>query len=201
MASGLVRHCLTKTPFAQTRSQPRFVLRLARFADRGDPLTARAERAIRELELDDDEGLWLLDVIQALATPRTGPLPLPIPRVTGTRNKKNAPAVAGELDYDTFMRGRRREIRASEAERNSLAGTHVSVVRAALNRLRWQRCAAPHCATGLFASPLRRGAPPSRANHAPKNRLPHSRILPRQSAPYDRNRCRAVARSVMYLMD
>jgi hypothetical protein len=100
-----------------------------------DPLTARAERAIRELELDDDEGLWLLEVIQALASPRTSPLPPPVSRATGTRNKKNAPAVAGDLDYDTFMRGRRREIRASEAERNSLAGTHVSVVRAALNRL------------------------------------------------------------------
>jgi len=36
-----------------------------------DPLTAGAERAIRELEMDDDEGLWLLDVIQRLSTPKS----------------------------------------------------------------------------------------------------------------------------------
>jgi hypothetical protein len=100
-----------------------------------DPLTARAERAIHDLELEDDEGLWLLDVIQALSTPETGKLPSLAPRSTGTQKKTNAPTVVGDLDYDSFMRGRRREIRPSEAEHNSLAGSHVSYVRAALNRL------------------------------------------------------------------
>jgi hypothetical protein len=99
-----------------------------------DPLTAKAERAIRELEFDDDEGLWLLDVIQTLAVPKPGPVPPQIRRAGGGRDKKNGSAPPKDLGYEAFMRGRRREISKSEAERNSLAGTHVSYVRAALNR-------------------------------------------------------------------
>jgi hypothetical protein len=98
-----------------------------------DPLTAKAERAIRELEFDDDEGLWLLDAIHTLAMPKAGPAQ--VPRAARPRDKKTAPAVPGDLDYEAFMRGRRREFGKTEGERNSLAGNNVSYVRAALNRM------------------------------------------------------------------
>jgi len=98
-----------------------------------DPLTAGAERAIRELEMDDDEGLWLLDVIQRLSVP-SGQKPGTPPRIGMTR-KLDKTKQAGQLDYETFMRGRRRDIKASEAERSALSGSNGSFVRSALNRL------------------------------------------------------------------
>jgi hypothetical protein len=99
-----------------------------------DALTAKAERAIRELEADEDESLWLLDVIGLLAAPQGKPAASMSPRTQSGKKQKNDSPVA-HLDYESFMRGRRRQIVPSEAERNSLGGTHVSLVRAALNRL------------------------------------------------------------------
>src|SRR5262249_27153926 len=59
----------------------------------------------------------------------------PAPTVSpGRGKKKDAPAGPVDLDYETFMRGRRRRIEPTEAERNSLLGSHVSYLRAALNR-------------------------------------------------------------------
>ncbi|MBB4263754.1 hypothetical protein [Bradyrhizobium sp. CIR3A] len=100
-----------------------------------DPLTAGAERAIRDLEMDDDEGLWLLDVIQRLSTPKAEGSALPDASSPGQTRKHDQGTQTGQLDYEAFMRGRRREIKASEAERSALAGSHASFVRAALNRL------------------------------------------------------------------
>lgn len=100
-----------------------------------DPLTAGAEKAIRELEMDDDEGLWLLDVIQRLSTPKPEGTTVPDAARPGLARKPDKPRQAGQLDYATFMRGRRRDIKASEAERSALSGNHASFVRAALNRL------------------------------------------------------------------
>jgi hypothetical protein len=58
-----------------------------------------------------------------------------LPRVRANRSKDAPPVRPTKLDYDAFMRGRHREIGRSEAERNSLVGSDVSYVRAALNRL------------------------------------------------------------------
>jgi hypothetical protein len=100
-----------------------------------DPLTAGAERAIRELEMDDDEGLWLLDVIQRLSTPKSEGTTAPGTARQGPSGKRDQKLQTGHLDYDSFMRGRRRDIKASEAERSALSGSNGSFVRAALNRL------------------------------------------------------------------
>ena len=100
-----------------------------------DPITAKAERAIKELAFDDDEGVWLLDVIHTLAVPKAIPTGH-VPRSRdATGEKKNAATPMGPLGYEEFMRGRRRDFGKVEGERNSLAGQHVSYVRAALNRL------------------------------------------------------------------
>jgi len=99
-----------------------------------DPLTVGTERAIRELEMDDDEGLWLLDVIQTLSAP-PGEKPATAQARLGKTNKADDEKPPGQLDYEAFMRGRRREIKGSEAERSALSGSHASFVRAALNRL------------------------------------------------------------------
>ena len=100
-----------------------------------DRLSAKAERVIRELEFDDDEGLWLLDAIHTLGVQLPDAPPAQLPRATAKRHKKDAPTTSTKLDYETFMRGRHREFGKSEAERNSLVGSNVSYVRAALNRL------------------------------------------------------------------
>ncbi|MGY3396458.1 hypothetical protein ACVWW6_009049 [Bradyrhizobium sp. USDA 3311] len=100
-----------------------------------DPLTAGAERAIRELEMDDDEGLWLLDVIQRLSVPKAEGSVVPNAARLGAPKKPDKARQTGQLGYDDFMRGRRRDIKPTEAERNALSGSHASFVRAALNRL------------------------------------------------------------------
>jgi hypothetical protein len=100
-----------------------------------DPLTASTARAIRELEMDDDEGLWLLDVIQRLSVPpSTGGKSTHNARLKKS-NKIDKTKPAGLLDYEAFMRGRRRDIKPTGAERNALSGSHASFVRSALNRL------------------------------------------------------------------
>jgi hypothetical protein len=101
-----------------------------------DPLTTQAERAVRELQYDDDEGLWLLDVIQTLAAPPTKDTSV-ILQPPKRKRVNDAPAGSGPtmLSYEAFMKGRRREIKKSEAERNALADSSTSFVRAALNRL------------------------------------------------------------------
>ncbi len=99
-----------------------------------DRLSAKAERVIRELEFDDDEGLWILDAIHTLGVRILDAPPPQLPRASGKRDEKR-PVAPAKLDYDAFMRGRHREIGKSEAERNSLIGSEVSYVRAALNRL------------------------------------------------------------------
>jgi hypothetical protein len=100
-----------------------------------DRLSAKAERVIRELEFDDDEGLWLLDAIHTLGVQVPEAVLPTLPRTAVKRDKKDGPAVSMKLDYEAFMRGRHRELGKSEAERNSLVGSDVSYVRAALNRL------------------------------------------------------------------
>ena len=100
-----------------------------------DRLSAKAERVIRELEFDDDEGLWLLDAIHTLGVQAPDAPPPQLPRKSGRRDEKRPLAAPTKLDYDAFMRGRHREFGRSEAERNSLVGNDVSYVRAALNRL------------------------------------------------------------------
>lgn len=101
-----------------------------------DPATARTERALRELQLGDDEGLWLLDVIQTLSPegPRRARHQSVERAASSRRGEERSPA-ARRLDFETFMRGRRRDVASTETARNSLAGGHVSYVRAALNRL------------------------------------------------------------------
>ncbi|MDA9420974.1 hypothetical protein [Bradyrhizobium sp. CCBAU 53380] len=100
-----------------------------------DPLTAGAERAIRELEMDDDEGLWLLDVIQRLSVPKAEGSVVPNAARLGAVKKPDKERQTGQLGYEEFMRGRRRDIKPTEAERNALSGSHASFVRAALNRM------------------------------------------------------------------
>jgi hypothetical protein len=99
-----------------------------------DPLTVSTERAIRELEMDDDEGLWLLDVIQTLSAPPGAKSTIASPKLS-KKNKPDSAKPAAALDYNSFMQGRRREIKRSEGERHLLGGSQVSFVRAALNRL------------------------------------------------------------------
>jgi hypothetical protein len=100
-----------------------------------DRLSAKAERVILELEFDDDEGLWLLDAIHTLGVHVPDAPPEQLPRAVAKRDRKDALATSMKLDYETFMRGRHREFGKSEVERNSLVGSNVSYVRAALNRL------------------------------------------------------------------
>jgi hypothetical protein len=99
-----------------------------------DPLTARADRAIRELAEDTEESLWLLETIQALALPQAGSAPPGPPRVLRPHGNREADAAVTHLDFDAFMRGRQRRFIPSKGEQNWLAGSHVSLVRAFLNR-------------------------------------------------------------------
>jgi hypothetical protein len=99
-----------------------------------DPLPARAQRAVRELETDAEESLWLLESILALSTPREGLPPRPRPTKVVKGADSDAPKSRKHLDFEAFMRGRRRWTKPSHGERSWLGSSNVALVRAFLNR-------------------------------------------------------------------
>ncbi len=103
-----------------------------------EPMSSRGEKASQALEDANEEGLWLLEILDDLeagdsaAAPNTPPDSL----LLHARQEKAVvqPSVQ-TLDYATFLAGRRRRADVVESERNSLAGSTSSLVRRFLNRV------------------------------------------------------------------
>jgi len=96
---------------------------------------SRGERAAAALDDAQEEGLWLLEILDDLDAADRGAQPPPdsmAPR--RLRVLDQGTGQAQMLDYAAFLAGRRRRVEPGERERNSLAGSASSLVRAFLNR-------------------------------------------------------------------
>jgi hypothetical protein len=103
-----------------------------------EPMGSRGEKASQALDDANEEGLWLLEILDDLEAGDSVVVPnlltdsnLPHPR----REKEIVSPSIQTLDYAAFLAGRRRRAYAAEAERNSLAGSTSSLVRRFLNRV------------------------------------------------------------------
>jgi hypothetical protein len=99
-----------------------------------DPLPARSQRAVRDLESDAEESLWLLETILALSAPRAEQPSRPRAGTGAARGNDKHPKTAKLFDFESFMRGRRRWTSPAHGERTWLSSSNISLVRAFLNR-------------------------------------------------------------------
>lgn len=102
-----------------------------------EPMGSRGEKAAAALDDAQEEGLWLLEILDDLEAADRGaaahaPPDSMVPR--GQRASEPVTAQAQMLNYAAFLAGRRRRVEPGERERNSLAGSASSKVRAFLNR-------------------------------------------------------------------
>lgn len=102
-----------------------------------EPMGSRGEAAAAALDEAQEEGLWLLEILDDIEATENGaapegPMGIAVPRTP--RVPDRATGQSETLDYSAFLAGRRRRIEPSEKERNSLAGTASSLVRQFLNR-------------------------------------------------------------------
>ncbi|MCI0755544.1 phospholipase D-like domain-containing protein [Teichococcus vastitatis] len=102
-----------------------------------EPMGSRGEKAAAALDDAQEEGLWLLEILDDLEAADRGagthpPSDAMVPR--GPRVPDRGTGQPQMLDYAAFLAGRRRRVEPGERERNSLAGSASSRVRAFLNR-------------------------------------------------------------------
>lgn len=102
-----------------------------------EPMGSRGEKAAAALDDAQEEGLWLLEILDDLEAADRGAATHPpsdafVPR--GPRVPDRGTGPSQMLDYAAFLAGRRRRVEPGERERNSLAGSASSRVRAFLNR-------------------------------------------------------------------
>jgi hypothetical protein len=96
---------------------------------------SRGERAAAALDDAQEEGLWLLEILDDLdAADRGAQSPPDSMAPRRLRVLDQGTGQAQMLDYAAFLAGRRRRVEPGERERNSLAGSSSSLVRAFLNR-------------------------------------------------------------------
>jgi hypothetical protein len=99
---------------------------------------SRGEKASQALDDANEEGPWLLEILDDLEAGDTVAVPNPSPdSVLANRQHEKMleqPSMQ-TLDYAAFLAGRRRRVDAGDAERNSLAGSTSSLVRRFLNRV------------------------------------------------------------------
>ncbi|ABM39545.1 phospholipase D-like domain-containing protein [Polaromonas naphthalenivorans] len=105
------------------------------------------ERALQDLDGEEDEGLWLLDVIDTLEAAeraeRNDARPVEESLDTATarsmaRHKpkeEDLPASTAAVAYDLFIAGRRAHADEFKVTRSSLGGSELSAARIFLNRL------------------------------------------------------------------
>jgi hypothetical protein len=95
----------------------------------------RGERAAAALDDAQEEGLWLLEVLDDFDVADRDAQPPPDSTAQRRlRSIDQGTDQARMLDYAAFLAGRRRRVEPGEQERNSLAGSASSLVRAFLNR-------------------------------------------------------------------
>jgi hypothetical protein len=100
-----------------------------------EPMGSRGERAAAALDDAQEEGLWLLEILDDLdAADRGAQSPPDSMAPRRLRVLDQGTGQAQMLDYAAFLAGRRRRVEPGERERNSLAGSSSSLVRAFLNR-------------------------------------------------------------------
>lgn len=100
-----------------------------------EPMGPRGERAAAALDDAQEEGLWLLEVLDDFdVADRDAQPPPDSPAQRRLRSIDQVTDQARMLDYAAFLAGRRRRVEPGEQERNSLAGSASSLVRAFLNR-------------------------------------------------------------------
>jgi hypothetical protein len=98
---------------------------------------SRGERAAAALDDAHEEGLWLLENLDDLEAADRGAMHQPPADAVAPRGPRVPDRGTGQAqmqDYGAFLAGRRRRVEPGERERNSLAGTASSLVRAFLNR-------------------------------------------------------------------
>lgn len=101
-------------------------------------MSSRGEKASQVLDDANEEGPWLLEILDDLEAGDTVDVPNPSPSSVlahPRQEKVVAQPSIQTLDYATFLAGRRRRVDAGDAERNSLAGSTSSLVRHFLNRV------------------------------------------------------------------
>jgi hypothetical protein len=100
-----------------------------------EPMGPRGERAAAALDDAQEEGLWLLEVFDDFDVADRDAQPPPDSTAQRRlRSIDQGTDQARMLDYAAFLAGRRRRVEPGEQERNSLAGSASSLVRAFLNR-------------------------------------------------------------------
>lgn len=102
-----------------------------------EPMGSRGEKAAAALDDAQEEGLWLLEILDDLEAADRGAAAHASPDTMVPRGDRASESVTGQaqmLDYAAFLAGRRRRVDPGERERNSLAGSASSKVRAFLNR-------------------------------------------------------------------
>ena len=115
-----------------------------------EPMGSRGERAAAALDDAQEEGLWLLEILDDLDAADHGAQSPPdsmAPR--RLRVLDQGTGQAQMLDYAAFLAGRRRRVEPGERERNSLAGSASSLVRAFLNRALGMALAGAEAESGL----------------------------------------------------
>lgn len=102
-----------------------------------EPMGSRGEKAAAALDDAQEEGLWLLEILDDLEAADRGATTHPLSDAFAPRAPRVPDRGTGQaqtLDYAAFLSGRRRRVEQGERERNSLAGSASSRVRAFLNR-------------------------------------------------------------------
>ena len=102
-----------------------------------EPMGSRGDKTAAALDDAEEEGLWLLEILDDLEAADHGAALHAPPGSMVPRGHTTSEPVAEQaqmLDYAAFLAGRRRRIEPGERERNSLAGSASSEVRAFLNR-------------------------------------------------------------------
>lgn len=102
-----------------------------------EPMGSRGEKAAAALDDAQEEGLWLLEILDDLEAADYGAAPHPPSDAMVSRGPRVPDRGTGQaqmLGYAAFLAGRRRRVEPGERERNSLAGSASSLVRAFLNR-------------------------------------------------------------------